>query len=237
MTVRKLMSKIEAYTEWMENLAKDDYYGYQWGGWGPRDYDCGHAVITALQTAGIPAKDHGATYTGNMRPVLLELGFKDVTAGVNLDTGSGLKRGDILLNHANHVAVYTGSKQLVHARSSEGNSIPGDQNGREVCIQDYFNYPWDCVLRYPEVVGADEPPEVKPGLTVDGECGPATWAAIMAMLPKEDKLPLLKRGSKGSAVRFLQAMLDYFGANLDIDGDFGRHTEKELKEFQKGGLQ
>ena len=235
MTVRKLMSKVENYTRWMENLANNDHYGYLWGGWGPQDYDCGHAIITALQEAGIPVKDHGATYTGNMRHALLATGAKDVTAGVNLTTGAGLKRGDILLNEANHAAVYTGNGKLVHARSSEGNTIPGDQNGKEICIQPYFNYPWDCVMRYPEET--DEPVETgKTGLVVDGKCGEKTWAAIADRMPNVGVLPMVKYGSKGPAVRFLQAMLDYFGANLEIDGEFGPLTQAEVLEFQKGDL-
>ena len=227
------MSKVENYTRWMENLANNDYYGYLWGGWGPRDYDCGHAIITALQECGIPVKDYGATYTGNMRQALLATGAKDVTAGVNRITGAGLRRGDILINAANHAAVYVGNGKLVHARSSEGNTIPGDQNGKEICIQPYFNYPWDYVMRYPEEV---EPPEEETGLEVNGICGKDTWEAISKRMPDFSKLAELKEGSTGPDVRFLQAMLDYFGANLDTDGDFGPLTKREVMEFQGGRL-
>ena len=219
----------------MENLANNDYYGYLWGGWGPQDYDCGHAIIKALQECGIPIMDHGATYTGNMRQALLETGAKDVTSGVNLVTGAGLKRGDILINAANHAAVYTGNGKLVHARSSEGNTIPGDQNGKEICIQPYFNYPWDYVMRYTGEVDG-KPEEGKTGLVVDGICGEKTWAAIAKRMPDFSKLVEIKEGSTGSEVRFLQSMLDYFGAVLEIDGDYGPLTKAEVVEFQKGNL-
>jgi hypothetical protein len=60
--------------------------------------------------------------------------------------------GDILLNDANHVAVYLGGGQLAqasydeHRRASGGAS--GDQTGRETNVSPYYNYPWNCYLRY-----------------------------------------------------------------------------------------
>ena len=50
---------------------------------------------------------------------------------------------------------------------------------------------------------------------------------------KEDyeMLPLLKRGSKGKAVRVLQAMLGFTGD--DLDGSFGWHTFNAVVEAQK----
>lgn len=45
---------------------------------------------------------------------------------------------------------------------------------------------------------------------------------------------LLKRGSKGSAVKTLQQNLNkLMNAKLDVDGDFGPATEKAVKAFQK----
>ena len=233
-----MKSRIELYTEWMENLAIDDSHGYAWGGWGPQDYDCSHAVITALQTSGIPVKDYGATYTGNMKDAILACGGKDVTASVNLGSGNGLKRGDILLNIANHVAVYIGGGRLVHARSSEGNNIPGDQNGQEIRIQQYFNYPWDCVLRFTEAYDYDDdddteyepepvtPEEPKTSLVVDGECGPETWKALA------DGLPLLQQGSFSTMVMALQHILNYHGARLKVDSDYGPLTAEAVRKCQ-----
>ena len=40
----------------------------RWGLYG--DYDCSSAVITAWESAGVPVKTHGATYTGNMYKIL-----------------------------------------------------------------------------------------------------------------------------------------------------------------------
>lgn len=146
------MTKTEAAIRWMEAAAKDSAHGYdQTNRWGP-DYDCSSAVITAWEIAGVPVKTNGATYTGDMKSVFIRCGFKDVTAGINLSTGSGLKRGDVLLNQVHHTAMYCGSGKEVEASINEKGGatggVTGDQTGREFWIRSYRNYPWDTVLRY-----------------------------------------------------------------------------------------
>lgn len=152
----KNMSKAEKAIQQMETWAKDDSHGYdqdyRWGEKG--DYDCSSAVIQAWQNAGIPVKSGGATYTGDMKNVFLKNGFKDITASVNRGTGTGLKRGDVLLNEAHHVAMYCGNGKEVEASINEKGTAhggqPGDQTGKEFLIRSYRNYPWDCILRYSE---------------------------------------------------------------------------------------
>lgn len=46
-------------------------------------------------------------------------------------------------------------------------------------------------------------------------------------------LPILKRGSRGEAVRNLQTLLNTKGASLEADGSFGSATDKALREFQE----
>lgn len=46
-------------------------------------------------------------------------------------------------------------------------------------------------------------------------------------------LPILKRGSRGEAVRSLQTLLNAKGASLEVDGSFGSATDKALREFQE----
>lgn len=152
------MTKTEAATEQMENWANDPAHGYsqeyRWGEYG--DFDCSSAVILAWELAGVPLKTCGATNTWDMLQICLALGFKDVTASVDLKTGAGLIRGDILLNRKDHVAMYCGLGREVEASINEFGGIsgsqPGDQTGWEFLIQPYRNYPWNYVLRYKEEV-------------------------------------------------------------------------------------
>ena len=135
------MSVIENAIAQMEAWAADDSHGYdQQYRWGERgDYDCSAAVIQAWELAGVPVKSSGATYTGNMRGVFLRCGFQDVTGSVDLASGSGLQRGDVLLNIANHTAMYCGDGMEVEASINENGGTtggqPGDQTGREVLVR------------------------------------------------------------------------------------------------------
>lgn len=147
------MGKIKIATQWMIDLANDDeHHGYdQEHRWGP-DYDCASAVISAWENAGVPVKSNGATYTGNMKSVFLDCGFSDVTSSVVLSNGSGLQYGDVLLNTSKHTAMFIGNKQIVHASINEKGTTKGgktgDKYGNEIWIRSYYNYPWDCILRY-----------------------------------------------------------------------------------------
>lgn len=202
------LSTTEKAIQWMEDLAKDDSHGYdQIWRWGEKgDYDCSSAVITAWQTAGVPVKDAGATYTGNMRDVFLKNGFVDVTNKVNLSTGAGLVRGDVLLNEVHHVAMFCGNGQEVEASINERGGAtygtPGDQTGREILIRSYRNnYQWDCVLRY---AGA-----------------------------KNSFFTELKKGMRSDAVKQLQEKLFKLGYAIDRDGYFGPKTDEVVRKFQK----
>jgi peptidoglycan hydrolase-like protein with peptidoglycan-binding domain len=57
------------------------------------------------------------------------------------------------------------------------------------------------------------------------EIEPSTWAA-------ECSAPLLTLGDTGVCVAKLQTLLAITGADLDVDGSFGRETEVSLLAFQ-----
>lgn len=69
-------------------------------------------------------------------------------------------------------------------------------------------------------------------LVVDGIVGPKTWKALYAGTPVD--MPILKRGSRGEAVKTVQTVLKelrYYTGN--VDGDFGMLTETAVKAFQQ----
>ena len=188
------MSTISKAVSWAVDIAQNAAHGYdQIHRWGP-DYDCSSFLITAWELAGVPVKSAGATYTGNMKNIFLANGFIDVTSLVNLSSGAGLKKGDIVLNIVNHTAMCISSEnhQLVMASANEKGTVTGgqtgDQTGGEIKVRSYYNYPWDCVLRYSDSgsvrPGESQAPDSEgqvPGdgslisaIDVDGSFGPAT---------------------------------------------------------------
>lgn len=144
------MGKIDQYIDWACKIAKDDTHGYsQAVRWSP-DYDCSSFVISALEAAGFPMKAYGASYTGDMGPALKACGFRKVD-GVNLSNGTGLRRGDILLNPVTHTEIYIGNYNTVGAHGSETGGKygkAGDQTGNEISIQTYRNKNYKEVWRY-----------------------------------------------------------------------------------------
>lgn len=226
----KPMSKIEKAVQQMEAWAKDNSHGYdqiyRWGEKG--DYDCSAAVIQACQNAGIPVKTGGATYTGNMLKVFLKNGFEVVTHEVNLKTGAGLIRGDVLLNTSHHTAMYCGNGKEVEASINEKGTAtggkPGDQTGREFLIRSYRNYPWTHVLRYTKD-------------TTTGNTGITTDTTTGGKYMFEPKT--VKKGDTGLSVLLLQEILiargfkGKDGKPLTLDRAAGTNTIHALTKYQE----
>jgi hypothetical protein len=142
------MPSVETAVQYIERIAANDSHGYdqisRWPSQGT-SFDCSSLVITAFKEAGFPVG--GATYTGNMRRTFSQAGFEV------LPNTLSTKRGDILLNDANHVAVCVSQTQIAEASINEFGGVtggkPGDQTGREIRIRGYYDFPWNCILRYP----------------------------------------------------------------------------------------
>lgn len=176
------MSIIEKAVNWIISIANDNTHGYDQGlRWSP-DYDCSSLVISAWKQAGVNLT---CTYTGNMYANMVNKGFSDITSQVNLATGSGLARGDVLLNVASHTAMYIGNGQICEATGNENGGITGgqtgDQTGREICINSYRNYPWNYVLRYVAEDGGPRETQSGNAISADGDtytvqAGDSLWA-------------------------------------------------------------
>ena len=212
------MSIIQNAVAWARRIAADDSHGYdQTNRWGA-DYDCSSFVISAFKAAGVPLE---CTYTGDMRGDMLRRGFEDVTASVNLSTGAGVQEGDVLLNYARHTALALGGGRIVQAsineRGTATGGTPGDQTGREIYERAYYNYPWDCVLRYTGDGGGI--------VTDDGVILPSYWYSIT--------LPLLKPGMTDGTVETVQTLLRAYGYYTgSVTGKMDEATVAAVKAYQ-----
>ena len=134
------MSIVENAVAWALSVAGSPSHAYDSvRRWGP-GYDGASFVIAAYQECGVPVKSAGATAPGNMRSAFLRCGFADVLDDINRYTAEGLCLGDVLLNTEEHAALYLGGGRLVQADGARRCIAPGE----------YFNYPWDAVLRLRE---------------------------------------------------------------------------------------
>lgn len=206
-------SVIERAVSWALDIAGDSSHGYdQANRWGP-DYDCSSFVISAFKKAGVPLS---CTYTGNMKADMLAKGFFEVRDGTR-------RRGDVLLNQASHTALYIGNGQLVQARINEKGGttggVPGDQTGAEIRVQSFYDFPWDCVLRYQEKAESTD-------TTVPADAAQAATRAARNM----------RKGMAGDDVRGMQELLARAGFDIGpdgADGSFGKDTLAALLRFQE----
>lgn len=215
------MGVIESAVSWAIATANDQSHGYSQGAgerWGP-DYDCSSFVITAYEQAGVALREAGASYTGNMRGPMIACGFVDVTYEVGLDTGYGIQAGDVLLNYASHTCIVVGGGKVANCRTDEGHPQSGDQSGNEIRIQNYWNFPWNCVLRYKgSHTGSNVP---------GSNTGNSSAAAPRTTLSK---------GMRGEDVRALQNALIDAGCSVGpagADGKFGSDTFRAVAAFQE----
>ena len=215
------------------NLGYDQYnrWDIRPGG----EADCSSLVIWALREAG--QDTGGATYTGNLSANLVARGWQRI-----IPNGKP-QPGDILLNDVHHVAVYVGNGQLAQAsidergRASGGQS--GDQSNYETNVRPYYNYPWNCYLRYVGKGGGSSKPaksvtktDHQLMLVVDGDPGGATYSRFSQVMKVAIK-PTKTRDQIKGLQRFLNTVVTKKDIQvitgkpqLDVDGYDGWRTWK-----------
>lgn len=131
---------IETAVNWAIEVANDDTYGYVYGADGPYNFDCGAFACRAYRETGLPIQ---RVSTSGMKSEFVKNGFTDVKSEVNVSTGSGLVRGDVLVNPGIHTVIYIGDGKIVHASNTK--------NG--ILVANYYSGSWSVVLRYEESEG------------------------------------------------------------------------------------
>lgn len=205
----------EKAADFCYDVAVDDSHGYDQGSrWGNPDYDCSALVIDAYKRAGVPLQ---STYTGNMRSDFLNHGFV-IPLNIDLQTGAGLEKGDVLLNEVHHTAIYIGDGKIVQASCNEFGGVtggqPGDQTGYEINVHAYYNFPWDCCLRY---VKKDDPAPTPSG-TYIVQAGDSLWSIAEKLLGSGAAYILIKTANN------LTSDMIYPGQVLIIPGADGKKT-------------
>ena len=129
-----------------------------------------------------------------------------------------------------------GNGKIVHARSSEGNNIPGDQSGNEIRVQPYFVYSsgWNCVLRYPEVIPDDD----EPAEDEDPEAIHPMHRRTYFHLQYGDGIKTKEnpKAKPSPQVKAWQALLLCWGYDLGkygADGEFGTLTMLATQKWQE----
>lgn len=135
---------VQGAMDWAIAVAADNTHGYsQQTRNGNPNYDCSSFVINAYEAAGVPVKEAGAGYTGNMRRSFTKVGFEWIPGNPSVND---LQPGDVLLRESSHTEMYIGNGLNVGAHSDK-DGRNGDSSGNEICITSYSG-PWEGVLRY-----------------------------------------------------------------------------------------
>jgi len=142
---------VNACTKWNLGYDQSNRLDFRDGG----ETDCSALVIICAEKTGLlPGNDikagKGATFTGNMAAAFAARGWQVHRPAL---PASQLRPGDVLLNDADHTAIYIGNGQLAQASIDEhGNAAggaSGNQSGRETNVMAYYNFPWTATLRHP----------------------------------------------------------------------------------------
>ena len=184
-------------------------------------------MTTALNAEGFVYSHGGVTYGGpEGEPIDLLTHFEHVNLVPALAARvmvKGMMEG-IFTGKALGSEVNGSESDFYNARAV----VNGDkeENGRRIASKAWKYVTalgqWDKVVSLTKGKSAAPNSAATPGET--GDASP-----ISALIDG----PLLRRGSKGDRVRELQSLLNLHGANIPVDSDFGRDTQRALTRFQR----
>ena len=131
--------------------------------------------------------------------------------------------GDI--NHTGIVVAVNGEEiQCVEGNYSDGVGLSKYNTRNQWLIAGYGRPNWSVVTDGEECSDNACDLDLFPKFKVDD------WESIAKRMPK------IEDGSTGYAVIALQAMLNFLGADLEVDGECGVLTLREIREFKEGKL-
>ena len=144
--------EVKSAVDWATKIAKDNSYGYgndQAAQSGDNKQYSGLGLVReAYRNAGIKLEDTDIT---KFDQALTKSGFEDVTSKVDIKTGKGLQRGDVLWvstkDGKGHTEIAAGHGKLIGSRGAK-DSTAGDSTGEEISVIDYFNNSWTKIFRY-----------------------------------------------------------------------------------------
>ncbi len=157
---------VTACSRWNLGYDQSNRLDFRDGG----ETDCSALVIICAEENGLLPGNNikagvGATYTGNMAAAFAARGWQVHRPAM---AESQLLPGDVLLNDADHTAIYIGNGQLAQASIDEhgraAGGATGNQTGRETDVLAYYNFPWTATLRHP----APAPTPVTPAPATPG---------------------------------------------------------------------
>lgn len=222
---------VDRATDWAVGIANDNSHGYTNGDWGP-EYSCISFVMEAYTNAGL---DLGKCNIDKLPDRLIDRDFEDVTSEVDLTSGQGLAKGDILwyINSDNHghTEMYIGSGKMVGARG-DTDGKPGDSKGDEISVASYSNLGWQRVFRLPDGYDGEEQEEEEPAEPSDAiyriqagaytskanaknMCAKISAAGYDAFVKQEDGMYKIQAGAYSSRENAEKQVADLKGSGFE----------------------
>lgn len=141
-------------------------YDFRYGG----STDCSAMVAHCLREAGWDVPEY--IWSGNTAEVLLSHGWVK-----SFYDGLPQKRGSVLINTWNHVAVWDGSRII---------EFGGDPHYGYNTVHGFYDYPWDCYMYPPEDSSYDPQPEPGDGVTYEVHTADGWLGAVSKADETED---------------------------------------------------